>query len=97
MTMYATVAETGKEPADSCRQTVLAGPVEPKEPSAETESRRFPRPSAGLIALIVGGAALALPGVVAIAMLAKVLATVGPWQLTQLITPWCVPVTEYAA
>ena len=28
---------------------------------------------------------------------ANVVATVGAWQLRQLVTPWCVPVTEYSA
>ena len=31
---------------------------------------------------------------VVIVTLAKVVATVGPWQLRQFVTPWCVPVTE---
>ena len=35
-----------------------------------------------------------LLGVLTIVMLAKVLATEGAWQLRQLVTPWCVPVTE---
>ena len=36
-----------------------------------------------------------IPVVLTILMLAKVLATEGAWQLRQLLTPWCVPVTEY--
>lgn len=35
-----------------------------------------------------------LLAVVVIVMLAKVLATLGPWQLRQVVTPWCVPVAE---
>ena len=33
-------------------------------------------------------------GVVTIVTLAKVFATAGAWQLRQLLTPWCTPVTE---
>ena len=36
-------------------------------------------------------------GEVTIVMFANVLATEGPWQFRQVVTPWCVPVTEYAA
>ena len=32
-----------------------------------------------------------IAGEVVIVMLAKVPATVGPWQLRQFVTPWCVP------
>ena len=35
-----------------------------------------------------------LLGVLTIVTFAKVLATEGAWQLRQLVTPWCVPVTE---
>ena len=35
-------------------------------------------------------------GEVTIEILAKVLATAGAWQARQLLTPWCVPVDEYA-
>ena len=33
-------------------------------------------------------------GVVAIVTLMNVLATDGPWQVRQPVTPWCTPVTE---
>jgi hypothetical protein len=38
-----------------------------------------------------------LPGFVTMVMLANVVATPEAWQLRQLVTPWCVPVTEYTA
>ncbi len=37
-----------------------------------------------------------LAGVVTMVTLAKVLATVDLWQPRQVVTPWWVPVTEYA-
>ena len=38
-----------------------------------------------------------LPGVDTIVTLAKVVATAAAWQLTQVVTPVCVPATEYRA
>ncbi len=35
-----------------------------------------------------------LLGLVTMLMLAKVVATLGAWQIRHPVTPWCVPVTE---